>query len=322
MNKAVIRLRGSMKPAGLPAFIIILYLLFVWIQPAMASLDSLENLVKQTSLLFLIASAQLMVLIARGFDLSVGANVSVVSVVSCMVMVGLANHNLALALAAGLLAAIAIGLLIGAVNGVIVAYLDINPFVVTLGTMSIVGGIATTASGGFPIFDVPAAFSRIFNQMNWLFLPAPITAALLIAILLHLILTRTAYGRTLYLIGDNLRAAEVAGRDVRLHLFSAYVTCGILAAFAGLMMTAQTGSGEPNLGSSLVLNSIAAAVVGGASLRGGTGGIMAPLQGAALVTVVSVGMNLARVDGSLQPVVIGLVVIGATLFGLAQDRRK
>jgi ribose transport system permease protein len=308
------------KEVGLPVATVLLYLAFVIEQPAMASVASLENLVKQTSLLFLIASAQLIVLVARGFDLSIGANVSLVSVVSCMAMVGFAGQGTAVALTMGVLTALGIGLLIGVFNGFLVAYLDINPFVTTLGTMSIIGGIATTVSGGFPIFDVPAAFPYIFNQMSWLLLPAPVMAAVVIAVLLHITLTRTVHGRTLYLIGDNARAAAVAGRNVKLHMLAAYTACGLLAAFAGLMMTAQTGSGEPNLGTNLVLNSIAAAVVGGASLRGGTGMIFAPLQGAALVTIVSVGMNLARIDGSLQSVVIGLVVIAATLFGKRPSR--
>lgn len=311
---------APVKEIGLPVAILLIYLAFVAAQPAMASLASIENLVKQTSLLFLIASAQLIVLVARGFDLSVGANVSLVSVVSSMAMVHFAGDGNAAALAMGFLAAVAIGLLVGGLNGFLVAYLDINPFVTTLGTMSIVGGIATTISGGFPIFDVPASFPYVFNQMTWLVLPAPVMAALLVAVLLHLTLTRTVHGRTLYLIGDNARAAAVAGRNVKLHTLAAYTACGVLAAFAGLMMTAQTGSGEPNLGTNLVLDSIAAAVVGGASLRGGTGTVFAPLQGAALVTIVSVGMNLARIDGSLQSVVIGLVVIAATLFGARRGR--
>ena len=94
----------------------------------------------------------------------------------------------------------------------------------------------------------------------------------------------------------------------------------MLAALAGLMMTAGTGSGEPNLGTSLVLNSIAAAVVGGASLRGGTGSVQAPILGASLVTIVSVGMNLAQVDGSLQPVIIGFIVIAAAFATVAGDK--
>lgn len=304
---------------GLPMVILALFACCVYVQPAMASANNLLNLLNQTSLLFMLACAQLLVLVARGFDLSVGANVSLVSVVSCMVMVALADYGNS-AVLIGVVAGLAIGALIGATNGFLVSVMGINPFVVTLGTLSIIGGVATTISGGFPIFDVPPAFPYMFNQSTWLFLPAPIMVAVLLAGCVHFGLSKTVHGRTLYLLGDNAAAASVAGRNVRVHMFFAYLLSGVIAALAGLMMTAQTGSGEPNLGTSLVLNSIAAAVLGGASLRGGVGGVAAPLLGAALITVLSVGMNLTQVDGSLQSVIVGTVVILATFVAPLRAR--
>jgi ribose transport system permease protein len=320
MKTATLMPSYSIRTLGLPIVILASFALFAFLQPAMTSLANLENLLKQSSLLFMLAAAQLLVLIARGFDLSVGANVSVVSVTSCMVMVAISTDNVGLSVASALVVALVIGCIIGAVNGFLIAYLDINPFVVTLGTMSIVTGVATTISNGFPVFGVPEAFSYVFNQARPLGLPAPFVIAILLAVLLHIVLTRTTFGRTLYLIGDNARATMVAGRNVKLHLFLAYTGCGAIAALAGLMMTAGTGSGEPNLGASLVLNSIAAAVVGGASLRGGTGSVQAPILGALLVTIVSVGMNLAQINGSLQSVIIGLIVIAAAFAGTISDR--
>jgi ribose transport system permease protein len=306
---------SPIRAFGLPIVILAAFGLFAMLQPAMASFANLENLLKQASLLFMLAAAQLLVLIGRGFDLSVGANVSVVSVTSCMVMVAIPPDQAGMAVTAALVVALTIGCVIGAINGFLIAYLEINPFVVTLGTMSIVTGLATTISNGFPVFGVPPAFSYVFNQIHVLALPAPFVVAALLAAILHVLLSKTVFGRTLYLIGDNARAAMVAGRNVRLHLFLAYTGCGVIAAMAGLMMTAGTGSGEPSLGASLVLNSIAAAVVGGASLRGGVGSVLAPVFGALLVTIVSVGMNLAQIDGSLQSVIIGLIVIFAAFAG-------
>ncbi|CAN7561222.1 ABC transporter permease [Pararhizobium sp. LjRoot255] len=322
MKTAYIIPWGSIRTLGMPIVILALFALFALLQPAMASLANLENLLKQTSLLFMLAAAQLLVLICRGFDLSVGANVSVVSVISCMVMVAMPPDHAGVSIASAVLVALAIGCAIGAVNGLLIAYFEINPFVVTLGTMSIVTGLATTVSNGFPVFGVPKAFTYVFNQSRPVGLPAPLVAAIVLAVLLHLLLTRTTFGRILYLIGDNARAAMVAGRNVKLHLFLAYSGCGAIAALAGLMMTAGTGSGEPNLGTSLVLNSIAAAVVGGASLRGGVGSVQAPILGALLVTIVSVGMNLAQIDGSLQSVIIGFIVIIAAFAGTIGDKLR
>jgi len=300
----------------LPLAIVAVVVFFALLQPAMLSADNVINIMKQSSLFFFVACAQLVVIITRGFDLSVGANVSLVSVASSMVMTAMipafgTGMGIALGVGMGLL----IGVGVGAVNGLLVAYGRINPFIATLATMSIFTGIATTISGGFPIFNLPDAFNFAFNQMIILMLPIPLIIAGLVAYALHFSLTRTVHGRVLYVLGDSNEVAHVAGRRVKEHLFLAYVTSGVLASVAGLLMTAQTGSGEPNLGTSLVLNSIAAAVIGGASLRGGAGGISAPIYGALLIVCLSVGMNLQQINGSLQPVVIGAILI----FGAALD---
>jgi ribose transport system permease protein len=299
----------------LPLAILAVFVLFGVLEPAMVSGANVGNILKQTSLFFFVASAQLVVLITRGFDLSVGACISLVSVAASMVMTAVApSFGPGLAVLVGILTGIAIGAAIGAVNGALVALGRINPFVATLATMSIFGGVATTISGGFPIFDLPRAFAHVFNEASWLGLPAPVTIALVTAILLHLMLSRTVHGRVLYILGDSAPAAHLAGRRVTGHVFLAYVTSGVLASVAGLLMTAQIGSGEPNLGTSLVLSSIAAAVVGGASLRGGAGSVLAPVFGSLLVVSLSVGMNLHQINGSLQPVVIGAILIaGAAL---------
>jgi ribose transport system permease protein len=300
----------------LPLAIIGVVVFFAALQPAMISGGNVVNIMKQSSLFFFVAAAQLVVIITRGFDLSVGANVSLVSVVSSMVMTSLLpGLGTGIGVFAGICTGLAIGAALGAINGALVAYARINPFIVTLATMSIFTGIATTVSGGFPIFNLPEGFSFALNQMKILALPIPLVIAGAVAWALHFMLTRTVHGRVLYVLGDSNEVAHVGGRRVREHLFFAYVTSGILAAIAGLLMTAQTGSGEPNLGTSLVLSSIAAAVIGGASLRGGTGTISAPIYGALLITCLSIGMNLQQINGSLQPVVIGAILI----FGAALD---
>ncbi|WP_324753219.1 ABC transporter permease [Roseovarius sp. Pro17] len=300
----------------LPFAIVAVVLIFALLQPAMLSGDNVVNIMKQSSLFFFVACAQLVVIITRGFDLSVGANVSLVSVASSMIMTALVPVlGPGTSIAVGVMAGLLIGASIGAVNGVLVAYGRINPFIVTLATMSIFTGVATTISGGFPIFNLPETFSFALNQMTVLMLPIPLIIAALVAYGLHFSLTRTVHGRVLYVLGDSNEVAHVGGRRVKEHLFLAYITSGVLASVAGLLMTAQTGSGEPNLGTSLVLNSIAAAVIGGASLRGGTGGISAPIYGSLLIVCLSIGMNLQQINGSLQPVVIGAILI----FGAALD---
>ena len=177
MRTATFISSSPIRALGLPIVILAIFGLFALLQPAMASFANLENLLKQASLLFMLAAAQLLVLIGRGFDLSVGANVSVVSVTSCMIMVAIPPEHTGFAVTTAVGVALAIGCAIGAVNGFLIAYLAINPFVVTLGTMSIVTGLATTISNGFPVFGVPVAFTYVFNQAHLLGLPAPFVAA-------------------------------------------------------------------------------------------------------------------------------------------------
>ena len=130
--------------------------------------------------------------------------------------------------------------------------------------------------------------------------------AIVVAVFLYFLLDRTVFGRALYLIGNNPRAAHLAGLPSKRYLFLAYVTCSLLAAFGSLMLTARTGSGEPNLGGSLMLESIAAAVIGGVSLQGGVGGIIPAILGSIFVTMLSNAMDLLEVGGYVQQILARL----------------
>lgn len=293
----------------LPVILLLLYIGFGIVEPSFLSAGNAVNIVSQSSYLIVLATAQMFVLLTRGFDLSLGVVVSAVSVSSALIMVGIAPAGdgpvaLALIAAAGL------------VNGVCVAYFNINPFVVTLGTQGIAFGIATTISGGFPVFDIPRELIDTLGQSShWFgFLPPPIGVCILVLGAAYFILNRTVFGRSLYLLGANPRAAEVGGIPWRRNNMLAYVLCSVIAAIGAILITARTGTGEPSTGGGLVLLSIAAAVIGGVSLRGGEGRVIHVVLGGLLVTVLSVGMNLSRIDSFLQQVVLGFVVVGAVFL--------
>jgi ribose transport system permease protein len=204
---------------------------------------------------------------------------------------------------------------------VVIAILGVSPFVATLGSYNIAIGVATTLSAGRPVQGVPKLFSQIFYGSIF-GVPAAIAITVAIGIVLQLMLTRTVFGRSLYIIGTNPRAAAVAGLPVKRILVATYVLCSGLAALGAIMMTARTGSGEPNLGGSLSLQAIAGAVVGGTSLAGGRGGVGTAVLGALFVTILSNGMNLTRIDGYVQMVVLGaIVIIGVLLDRLRLERR-
>jgi ribose transport system permease protein len=282
--------------------------------PRVLSPGNLRNILIQSSYLVLFASAQMVVILTRGFDLSLGTSVSAVSVASALVMTSLAAQGLSPSsvVAAGLAAGLGFGLLIGLFNGSFIAGLHISPFIVTLGSLNICLGLATTMSGGRPVFDVPDLLSSLLYNGKFIpGIPVPVLLAVVVCLLLHILLSHTVFGRSLYLIGNNPRAAELAGIPSRRYLMLAYVLAGVLAAFGSLMLTARTGSGEPNLGGSLMLESIAAAVIGGVSLQGGVGGVVPVILGSLFITMMSNAMNLLRIDGYIQQIILGVVIIAA-----------
>ena len=303
--------------ALLPIGLVLLFVAFGLAEQRVFSSGNLKNILIQSSYLAIFASAQMLVIIVRGFDLSLGTCVSAVSVICALAMTGSlagGGETTGLAVLSGILLGLGVGLLVGAFNGVAVAMLRVNPFVATLGSLNICLGIATMASDGRPVFNVPREFSAIVYNGEILGVQAPILFAGATLLVLHFILSHTVFGRGLYLIGGNPRAAEVAGLPRRRYVFQAYVLCSVIAALGALLLTGRTGSGEPNLGGNLTLESIAAAVIGGVSLRGGVGGAFSIVLGALFVTVLSNGMNLNRIDGNIQMIVLGSVIILAVFL--------
>jgi len=302
--------------AMLPIALLVLLLGFAVVDHGVLSPGNLLNIAQQTSYLALFAMAQTVVILTRGFDLALGPTVSMVSVGTALAMAGTAatGHDTATVLLAGLGAGFGLGIACGLFNGIVIALLGVSPFVATLGSYNIAIGVATTLSAGRPVQGVPNLFSRIFYGGSVFGVPAAIAITVLVGIVLQLTLARTVFGRSLYIIGTNPRAAGVAGLPVKRILVATYILSSVLSALGAIMMTARTGSGEPNLGGSLSLQAIAGAVVGGTSLAGGRGGVGTAVLGALFVTILSNGMNLTRIDGYVQMVVLGAIVITGVLL--------
>ena len=309
----------------LPLLIVAMELGVSLFEPRVLSLRNVINILVQSSYLLLFASAQMVVILTGGFDLSLGMAVSLISVATALVTTGSAAAGAPawLVVTAGIATGLGVGLLVGIFNGTFVSCVGINPFVVTLGSLNICYGLATTISGGRPVFNVPDAFSRLLYDGTFIpGIPIPVTLAIIVAVLLYLLLDRTVFGRALYLIGNNPRAASLAGLPSKRYLLLAYVTCSLLAAFGSLMLTARTGSGEPNLGGSLMLESIAAAVIGGVSLQGGVGGIVPAILGSIFVTMLSNAMDLLEVGGYVQQILLGCVIIAAIFLDRVRVTRS
>jgi ribose transport system permease protein len=314
----------AVLPLLLPILIVAMELGVYLLEPRVLSVGNLRNILIQSSYLVLFASAQMVVILTRGFDLSLGASVSAVSVASALAMTSLDAQGAAtwLVVSAGFVAGLGLGFLVGLFNGGFISGLGINPFVVTLGSLNICLGLATTISGGRPVFNVPDPFSSLLYDGKLIpGVPVPVMLAVVVCLLLYFLLDHTAFGRALYLIGNNPRAARLAGLPSRRYLLIAYILGALLAAFGALMLTARTGSGEPNLGGSLMLESIAAAVIGGVSLQGGVGGVVPVILGSLFITMMSNAMNLLRIDGYIQQILLGVIIIAAIFLDRTRSTR-
>jgi ribose transport system permease protein len=308
-----------LRAARLPIAIVVVLILFGLVEPRVLSLGNFRNIALQASYLAIFAMAQTMVLLTRGFDLSLGYTVSLVSVAASMAMVAMGGGDASILYGVG--AAVLIAGAIGLANGVLIAGIGINPLVTTLGMANMVLAFASTISGGFPVTGLPKGLTAEFAQGAPLSIPMPIWIAALVFVLLFLVLKATRFGRSLYIIGANPRAAVAAGIRTVPVLVLAYTLCALLAALGALLLTARTGSGEPNLGGNLTLEAIAAAVVGGVRLSGGEGGVGAAVLGALFVTVLSNGMNLVQIDGYLQQICLGVIIIVSLIVNRDEARR-
>ena len=183
----------------------------------------------------------------------------------------------------------------------------------TLGTATISFGIALTMTSGVPVYGIPDAFGTIFSFGRIFDVSSPVYVTIGLFIAMQVLLSRTRMGRYFYAVGGNIKASRLSGISTRFYLFMAYVLCGALAPVAGVLLTARLETGEANIGTSLPLNSIAACVIGGVSLRGGTGSLGNVVLGAVFIGLIQNGMDLAQIQSYLQEVVIGVLLILAVV---------
>lgn len=300
----------------LPLLLVIALVVFTALSARFLTSENLITVARQATYLAIVSMGQMLALLTGGFDLSVGKIVAITSVVTALTMAPLAAAHpdaTAITLTLGILAGVGAGTLVGVVNGLGVAVLNVSPFVMTLGTAAISFGIALTLTSGVPVYGIPDAFGNIFSFGRMLDVPSPIyvTAGLFVA--MYVLLNWTRMGRYFYAVGGNIKASRLSGINTRFYLFMAYVLCGVLAAIAGALLTARLGTGEANVGASMPLDSIAACIIGGVSLRGGVGSLGNVVLGAIFIVLIQNGMDLAQIQSYLQEVVIGVLLILAVI---------
>lgn len=307
----------------LPFMLVLAVIVFGVLSDQFLSAQNLMNLLRQSVYLILVSLGQMLALVTGGFDLSVGTTMAITSVVSATVMQGLGSSlpdMAGLVIIAGCLAGLMAGMLVGLLNGLGVAWAGVSPFIVTLGVQSIGFGAALYLTGGVPVNGLPPAFSDLFGFGTVLGLPLPILVTAICVVAIHLMMNRLPTGTYLLAVGGSPKAAALSGIDTRKVLMLAYLLCAVLASISGLLLTARVETGEANLGGTIALESIAACVIAGVSLRGGIGRVPNVVMGAIFIGLVQNGMNLTNVGSYLQMVVLGLLLIIAVVADQFRQR--
>ena len=309
------RLSGVISQLAAAGALIVVFVFLSIASPVFLSADNLYNIGVQTSYTAVIAIGVTLVIITAGIDLSVGS-VAALSGVVGVVLMAKAGFPVVLAILGGILVGAACGL----VNGLLVSVAGLNPFIATLGMLSVARGMVYIPTNAKSVFGVPDSF-RLLGQGVIGSIPIPIIVVAVVAVAGYVVLARTKLGRYAYAMGSNREAARLSGIPIRRYLTVVYVISGALAGFGGMIASSQVASGQPNFGIGLELDAIAAAVIGGASLFGGQGTVVGTLIGAFLIALIRNGSVLLDVNIYYQQVIIGVVIWVAVLWDQYRRRR-
>lgn len=283
------------------------------VAPNFTRVDNLLNILRAISINAILAAGMTFVILTGGIDLSVGSTVAVSGVVAVLAAISGVPAPIALLVGVGT------GALCGLINGALSAYLALAPFIVTLGTMTFLRGLAYTLTEGRPIVSSSLSFKAL-GSGYFLGIPIPVYVMIVVYILAWYVLERTRFGRHVYAVGGNPRAARLAGVRVKRVLTSVYVIAGACAGLAGLIFAARVISAQPTAGEGYELDAIAAVVLGGTALAGGRGRIIGTLIGSVILGVLTTGLILLNVPFFTQLLIKGAVIICAVSIDSLKQR--
>lgn len=298
-------------------FVIFLFLVLVLtiLKPSFIGPRNLVNILKQVSINGILSFGMMFVIVAGGFDMSVGSTIGLTGVLAALL--GRGQVPLFVPLIVAMLA----GLAVGIVNGMGIALGDIPPFIMTLGTMTAVRGLALLITNGNPVTGISPAYKAIAAGS---FLGIPTLAIVFIAVVIicAFILEKTVYGRRVYSCGGNILAARAAGINTKAIKISTFAIAGMLAGLCGFLLSSRVTIGQPNAAEGYEMDAIAACVVGGVSMTGGVGKPLGVVVGALLITVIANGLDILGVSSHWQKIVKGLIIVGAVLIDVKGKSKK
>ncbi|HSF26581.1 MAG TPA: ABC transporter permease [Actinomycetes bacterium] len=278
-------------------------------QHAFPTITNLENMSRQAGILLVIAIGQAFPLLIGGFDLSIASTMGLAGTVSALVML---EHGVVAGVFVGLVAATLAGL----ANGLLIGVLKVDPFIATLGSLTLVSGLANHLSDGASVTGLPTSFANV-GASDWGPIPSATGIGIVVLVLAWLVLARSRMGLYTYAIGGSRESCVVAGIPVARYEVAAYTISGLLAGVGGIMVASRVGVGQADVGQGYALLSIATAVIGGVAIGGGVGRLTGVVLGVALLTVITTGMNIAGISSFTQQMLQGAVVVAAVLLNRA-----
>lgn len=321
------KIRKQLSKHTIYIVFIAMALIMVFTSKDFLTAGNLMNLIVSESTRGLLALGVGLVIISRGIDLSVGAIMALTSVVSASLVQQATYANKLLpdlpympafvAIIAGLIC----GFIVGLINGSLVAYTKIPPFIATLGTMLAVKGLALMYTNAYPVPLLRDDFKQI-GQGKLFNIPYIAIVFFLVAIIAWILLSYTKFGKNLYAIGGNENAAKVAGIHVEKNIIWVYIWSGVLASIAGVLLTARSGSGIATLGNNYEFDAIAAATVGGLSHSGGIGRVSGIIAGVFILGILNNGLLLLNISPYMQQIIKGVIIVGAVVIDMRRHAKK
>ncbi len=309
--------------------LIVLCILFGIGNPVFLSVKNILNLLSQMCINALLATGLVYVIILGGIDISVGGTGALAGVLSAYVGLMMPNANAGLMIVMLVVVGVATGLVIGSLIGYLIAYLNVVPMICTLAMLNVTRGLAYVITNGQPVYGLanPYAFlgaSRLIKteSMPQGIIPVITIFTVIIVALMHILLSKTVFGRHVYAVGSNRSVAHLSGINVRKMILSGHVICSVMACLAGVASASKIQNGQPGAMDAYEMYAIASAVLGGTSLVGGSGSVGRAMFGVAVIAVIKNGMDLMQISSYWQKVVIGVIILLAVVLDMWQQNHK
>jgi ribose transport system permease protein len=307
--------RTLLQGGTVVALIVLIVFFFAMRPDVFLTFVNVKNILYQVSILAIIAGAQTLVMVVGDFDLSVGATSSLAGAVAASMMIS------GTPIWTSILVAMIAGLLVGLVNGVLIAYVNLSAFVATLASMTSVVGLAYLVTKGTTLFSLPPEFNEL-GQGRFLEIPMPVYIAVGISAILWVILRFTTIGRGWHAVGGNVEVSRLSGVNVRRARMLAFTAAGLISAIGGILLAARLGSASAVQGGDNMMFSVAAVFLGMTVIRSGRANLVGTMVGVAIIGVMSNGLNILGVNAYIQQGVTGLIIIAAVTLSSLRTRGR